>query len=198
MDQVVPLEIFGGTPVLISRADGSVMACNRAGARAFGCAWPLPVRVRCWDLGLQDERGDAFCSANCPVRRMLRAGDLPPRHPVVLHPRGGQPVPVELLTFVKQPAQRDSPVMHVILSATGTDRVAKPADPSSRLRQLTKRETEILWLLASGLRTRNVAARLSISPVTVRNHVQHALRKLEVHGRVEAILALLGQQSPGA
>ena len=176
-------------------ADGSVMACNRAAARLFGCVLPLSDAVRCWTLGLRGEDGAAFCSTSCPVRRMVRDGALRPRHRVALHPRGAKPIPVELLTFVRDPEDRNSPVMHVILAAGGTDRVAWPVPPtgSRRLEQLTGRENEVLSLLASGLRTKSIADRLSISPTTVRNHVRNTLRKLEVHGQVEAILTLLGR-----
>ena len=66
-------------------------------------------------------------------------------------------------------------------------------DPS-RIERLTHREREILRLLSRGLGTRVIAARLCISPTTVRNHVQHILSKLEVHGRLEAILALRGTE----
>lgn len=52
---------------------------------------------------------------------------------------------------------------------------------------LTKRQREILSLLAEGKGTKGVADRLCIRPVTVRNHIQHILAKLGAHSRVEAI-----------
>ncbi len=53
-------------------------------------------------------------------------------------------------------------------------------------RQLTAREREILSLLARAIPSRDIAARLSISPHTVRTHVQGILQKLQVHSRIEA------------
>jgi DNA-binding NarL/FixJ family response regulator len=41
--------------------------------------------------------------------------------------------------------------------------------------------------LAQGLGTNEIAATLTISPSTVRNHVQNILGKLGVHSRLEAI-----------
>jgi DNA-binding NarL/FixJ family response regulator len=50
---------------------------------------------------------------------------------------------------------------------------------------LTERETEVLRLVAKGLSSRAIAARLSISHRTVQNHVQNTLDKLQLHNRVE-------------
>ncbi|MGQ9501924.1 MAG: LuxR C-terminal-related transcriptional regulator [Anaerolineae bacterium] len=53
--------------------------------------------------------------------------------------------------------------------------------------KLTRREHQILTLLARGQNTRTIAATLSISPSTVRNHIQGILTKLHAHSRLEAI-----------
>jgi two-component system nitrate/nitrite response regulator NarL len=52
---------------------------------------------------------------------------------------------------------------------------------------LTRREIEILRLLASGLRTTDIVERLHVSRATVKNHVQGILAKLGVHSRLEAV-----------
>lgn len=54
--------------------------------------------------------------------------------------------------------------------------------------QLSDREREILTLIADGLTNAGIAARLSLSPRTVRNHVYSLYRKLQVHSRPEAIV----------
>jgi two-component system, NarL family, nitrate/nitrite response regulator NarL len=51
---------------------------------------------------------------------------------------------------------------------------------------LTPREIECLGLLAAGLDTLQIARRLSVSPATVRSHVQAVLTKLGVRTRLEA------------
>lgn len=51
---------------------------------------------------------------------------------------------------------------------------------------LTRRETEILALLAEGLSNRNISDRLVISEGTVKFHVANVLRKLRVANRAEA------------
>lgn len=57
--------------------------------------------------------------------------------------------------------------------------------------ELTDREWEVLELMRQSLTTEQIAARLFISPVTVRTHVSAILRKLQVPNR-EAAVALLG------
>ena len=52
---------------------------------------------------------------------------------------------------------------------------------------LTRREHEILGLLAGGLSQKAIAAELVISPKTVATHLQRILFKLGVHSRAEAV-----------
>ncbi len=54
------------------------------------------------------------------------------------------------------------------------------------VRTLTRREKEILLMLAEGASNERMAERMVISPQTVRTHVQNLLRKLDLHSRVEA------------
>ncbi len=54
---------------------------------------------------------------------------------------------------------------------------------------LTTRELEVLRLLASGLGTAEIAAALSISPITARNHITRLIEKLEVKTRLQAVIA---------
>lgn len=54
--------------------------------------------------------------------------------------------------------------------------------------QLTRREGEVLDLLASGLRNRQIATRLGLAEKTVRNHMSAILGKLHANDRTEAAL----------
>jgi DNA-binding NarL/FixJ family response regulator len=53
--------------------------------------------------------------------------------------------------------------------------------------KLTRREEEVLQLLAEGLAQAEIANRLTISSKTVATHIQHILDKLGVHSRAEAV-----------
>lgn len=57
----------------------------------------------------------------------------------------------------------------------------------TQLAKLSKRETEILRLLAKGRSTPQMAGELFISQATVNNHVQKILKKLSAHTRLEAV-----------
>jgi len=52
---------------------------------------------------------------------------------------------------------------------------------------LTSREQEVYRLLAEGLPVSTISHRLYISPVTVRNHLQHIMSKLGLHSQTAAV-----------
>jgi DNA-binding NarL/FixJ family response regulator len=54
--------------------------------------------------------------------------------------------------------------------------------------ELTRREREVLCLLADGLANSAIACRLFISERTVKNHVSSILRKLDVKDRTQAAI----------
>ena len=65
-------------------------------------------------------------------------------------------------------------------------RTAEERHASLLAEQLSPREREVLSLLAEGAGSDEIAQRLSVSPNTVRTHVQSILTKLQVHSRLEA------------
>jgi DNA-binding CsgD family transcriptional regulator len=61
------------------------------------------------------------------------------------------------------------------------------AGPGARSAELTKREIEVLGLVAVGLASREIADRLYISAATVNNHRQRILEKMGVRNSSEAV-----------
>jgi DNA-binding CsgD family transcriptional regulator len=55
--------------------------------------------------------------------------------------------------------------------------------------RLTRRQREVLELLAHGRTTRQIAADLGIAEDTARNHIRLLLAELRVHTRLEAVVA---------
>lgn len=53
---------------------------------------------------------------------------------------------------------------------------------------LTRRQLEIVRLIAAGRTTESIAADLGITIDTVRNHVRNVLRRLGVHSRIGAVV----------
>ena len=58
----------------------------------------------------------------------------------------------------------------------------------SELFVLSDRESEILDLIAKGMRNREIANQLCIAEKTVKNHVSHILKALQVNSRTEAAM----------
>src|SRR6185312_11208546 len=73
-------------------------------------------------------------------------------------------------------------------------RQLRPAATPELLTLLSEREREILTLLAAGLRDKEIAHQLIISPATVKKHVEHILRKLQVRTRAEATARLSAER----
>ncbi|MGD1897764.1 MAG: LuxR C-terminal-related transcriptional regulator [Phormidesmis sp.] len=65
------------------------------------------------------------------------------------------------------------------------------ASQSQRYPKLSKRENEVMELLAIGLRDRNIAHRLHISDSTVKFHIHNILTKLESKTRLQALYKLM-------
>lgn len=68
-------------------------------------------------------------------------------------------------------------------------RAAPAAEPAPRngLSELTRRELEVLRLLADGLDQTAIAEQLVFSRATVATLIQRILRKLDVHSRAQAV-----------
>jgi DNA-binding CsgD family transcriptional regulator len=71
------------------------------------------------------------------------------------------------------------------LTPLASDLTAAAATPAAQL-GLTRREVEVLALVAAGRSNRQIAQALFISPKTVGVHVSNILAKLGAAGRVEA------------
>jgi DNA-binding NarL/FixJ family response regulator len=70
-------------------------------------------------------------------------------------------------------------------------RPASPAAPEGP--GLTRREIEILQLVADGLSNKEIGAQLSITEGTVKNHVHNALEKLQLENRIQAAAYVVRQ-----
>ncbi len=104
--------------------------------------------------------------------------------------------PAELLHAINVVAAGDallSPGITRRLIADIAARRPPPARPEPALGELTEREREIMTLVAHGLSNADIAARLYLSPLTIKTHVSRAMLKL--HARDRAQLVVIAYQS---
>ena len=84
-------------------------------------------------------------------------------------------------------AQLLAPAMHAAWVRTQVTRTPGSSDKVQGASVLTVRELDILKWIYVGKSNFEIGAILKISPLTVKNHVQKILRKLNVVNRTQAI-----------
>ncbi len=148
----------------------------------------------------RDLAGRPFCRGGCCVARLAEEKTGPGTFPLYITNAHGRTqrlaVGIVLVPASKPPhwccvhlVRRGEAVQPLkgleAAPAVGrsTDRRRAPAT----VPPLTAREQELLKLLAEGSSIAVIARLLSISVVTVRNHMQHIQTKLGVHSQVETV-----------
>ena len=181
-----------------------VVATAADGPAAVRRARATTPDVLVLDLNLPQMRGDEVCRA---------LGDLPTRV-LILSASGEQQdvlaaIKAGATGYVVKSASPEEIVEAVLATARGeavftpglaglvlgefrrmasdTPDDAPPSDRDRPIPELTARETEVLRLVATGMTSREIAARLVLSHRTVQNHVQNTLGKLHLHNRVELV-----------
>jgi DNA-binding NarL/FixJ family response regulator len=81
---------------------------------------------------------------------------------------------------VLPPSLTDSLFSHVVELA-----LTKRKGPSAGAVRMTKREREIIVLIADGLSNKEIAQRLNVATHTVKSHVHNVMEKLALHTRLQ-------------
>jgi PAS domain S-box-containing protein len=177
--------------------DGVIVLWNRAAEKMLGYTAREVIGRPCCDLFVgHDDHGNRLCYRGCHVMALVRMGDPVQSFDMKTRSKNGRPVWINVSTLVVSGGRAGVPLtVHLFRDVTATkelltlvqDRLSTPAAPAGPDGTLTRREIEILGLVATGTRTRIIAERLHVSPATVRNHVQNILGKLGAHSRLEAV-----------
>jgi DNA-binding NarL/FixJ family response regulator len=158
------------------------------------------------DLGLRDRSGVGLCAA---VLERAPAATV-----IVLFAAGDdEAVRAAVEAGARATIWRDAESLdlgHVVKRVFDGELVfdePQPSAPSaegqvSELPRLSERELDVLQLAAQGMTNAEIGARLSLSMNTVKEYLSHAMRKLEVTNRVDAVreatrLGLLEEPSRG-
>jgi DNA-binding CsgD family transcriptional regulator len=187
--------------VFITDRQNRIVGWNPAAERTLGYSTGEAVDKGCAGL-LEgcDTWGNRYCSENCPIREMAGRGE-PVRHfDLRLRLKGQGTVAVDMtILHLAVPPPNHFYLVHVLkpkaaarpdegpAAAPSSGLVAARDSQDARARRLTAREVEILGLMAAGRMTGEIASSLNLSTLTVRNHTQNILDKLEVHSKAEAI-----------
>ena len=103
--------------------------------------------------------------------------------------RGEPVVSVELMGKLVEAFQAQDGPLAVPPDAAGSSASVQAPTPA-----LTPREEEVLSEIARGASNKDIARTLSIAETTVKIHVQHILRKLELSSRVQAAVYAADRQ----
>jgi PAS domain S-box-containing protein len=196
-----------GEAVMAIDYSDRIVLWNREAERVFGRPARSVLGKPCHEImGGRDVHGNLYCYRACPVAHQARDTSAEPVHSFPLEVKTGsgktkhvnctlfaipntRPSLSTIVHVFREVERRASPLVEQLAADA-----APPAPPRFPITgtetvsvTLTSREKEILRCLAEGLATPDIARRLSISRVTVRNHVQNVLQKLDVHNKLAAV-----------
>jgi PAS domain S-box-containing protein len=182
-------------------SDGRISRWNAAAERIMGYGAADVVGRHCCDVFESgDSHAERIGPRSCQVVALMRSGEQPESFDLQTRTKGGRPIWLNVSTVVFPGTTsggfwalrtfRDvTPVKDMLALIRGrlTGAPAKE-DPAARL---TRREAEVLRLMASGATNRMLATELCVSPATVRNHAHNIFEKLGVRTRVGAIMCAM-------
>lgn len=102
--------------------------------------------------------------------------------------------PEELIQALKEAASGKMVVSPTLTAVLAESLRENRPQAENNLLTLTPRETDILDLIAQGLSNKMIARKLDIAESTVKVHVKHLLKKLNLKSRVEAAVWVLQQK----
>jgi PAS domain S-box-containing protein len=183
--------------------DGRITLWNPAAERITGNTAAEVLGRRCCDVFAgRDSGGERLCSSNCRLLTLIKSGEPVETFDLQTSSKGGRPIWLNMSTVVLPDRDtkgsrgirmfRDVTAVKDLLALIRNRLVGIPIE-RNRISQLTRRETEVLRLIASGVTNRALAERLHLSTATVRNHTHNIFEKLGVPNRLTAVTLALSQ-----
>lgn len=184
--------------------DQRIVQWSESAERVIGLKADDVVGRSCYDvIGGNRLFAYPYCQPDCPVlanarrRRTTRDFDVRIKSgdeqrwlnvSIVLTDGSDSQSPLVIHLVRDVTARRGVDALSVAASRdekTPGGRGPKEAGPVS---PLSRREQQVIRLLAHGYSTSSVAEALGLSPVTVRNHITRTMSKLGVHSRLDAVI----------
>ncbi len=183
-----------GDGICTITSDGKIALWNGAAEEILGYTACEVIGRSCCDLFVgHDDRGNRLCYEGCHVQALVRMGEPVQNFDMQTRTKAGRPIWLNVSVLTTSDGHgpltihlfRDVSATKELLSRV-QGRLASPAAPPQSS-GLTRRELEVLRLVATGANTKATAEQLQVSPATIRNHVQNIIGKLGVHSRLQAV-----------
>ncbi len=199
VDGLRPTLERAGDGAFVIGADGRITLWNRAAERILGYTARDVLGRPCCDVFVgMDGSGNRLCYRGCHVMSLVKLGEPVQSFDMRTRAKNGRAVWLNISILSAAGNPDGAYTVHLFRDVTATkelltlvhERLAGPPAgnaPGSRGASLSRRELEVLRLMAEGVSTSVAAERLHISRATIRNHVQNILEKLGVHSRLEAV-----------
>jgi PAS domain S-box-containing protein len=201
-----------GVATWVSNHNGLVIYMNQRAESLLGKEPGGAVGHPCHEMiGGHAPDGSPICQHNCEINKMIRSGEEVEPYTVRINSDEGEEHWLQLLVIPYTNGEGSNRVAHCAFQIDRShiiesylDRVAARtpinAERSFKIDEsrLSKREREVLELLAEDQNLYEIAEQLNVSYYTVRNHVQHILGKMGVHSTLEAVALFLLSQSQGS
>lgn len=174
--------------------NGLIVLWNSPAESLFGYPVDIALGQNCWKLlGGKDTYGNKYCGKYCSVRKMAFRHRPANSFKISYKTASGEWKQFAISCVTIFDARGGELLLHI---CRPTKELVKDRDSLHRTNNLTnchngtltRREIEVLALLADGKSTREIVSVLGISTSTVRNHIHHVLHKLHVHTRLDAVL----------
>ncbi|MBI2316612.1 MAG: PAS domain-containing protein [Betaproteobacteria bacterium] len=202
------VESTGDAAFAVDRG-GIIVASNKAAAEMLGMEGPQMLGKRCGSLIKGKDECGPVCGKDCVVlqtarsRRRIGNFDLQieTRHGprwcnvsvlIADEARAFTLYSIHIIRPIDVRKRLEMLVRDFVVTRTGLpdDKVTELIRSSRAPVQanwLTTREVAVLCMLAKGQSSDRIAGECHISRTTVNNHIQHILRKMDAHTRLEAI-----------
>ncbi|MGW6619067.1 response regulator [Streptomyces erythrochromogenes] len=188
-----PVVRAGLRAVLDTEADFAVVAEAATAERAVELAAGEPVDVVLMDLqfgpGMHGSEATALITARPGAPRVLVLTTYDTDADILAAVEAGasgyllKDAPPEELAAAVRPAAAGQSALAPAVALRLMDRMRMPAEA------LTKRELEVLQLVADGLSNQQISKQLFLSQATVKSHLVHVYAKLGVESRTAAVAA---------
>ncbi len=189
----------GIAAMINGQADMKVVASSAGNENTVLRARSVRPQVILIDLGLRNQNGVHIVrslSKELPEMKVIGMGLIPTQLDIVEFVQAGasgfilkDATVKEFLMTIRSVAHGGKvlppPLTGSLFSHVVEYALMKGKGRLNKAVRMTKREREVIALIADGLRNKEIAQRLSIATFTVKSHVHNILEKLALHSRLQ-------------